>query len=152
MGCHAALNRLRVAKAFGDAEPDARVLSCAVELCSLHHQYGWRPDRIVANSLLADGAAAVVAGGRSKSTHDWRLIASASAIFPDTEDAMRWQIRDHGFEMALSAKLPELIPPICVLGSTHGSQGLACRSARSAAGPFTPAGLACWRPSKKPAT
>ncbi len=33
MGCHGAINGLRVARAFADSEPEARVLMCAVELC-----------------------------------------------------------------------------------------------------------------------
>ena len=61
MGCHGALNGLRVARAFLDANPSACVLLCALELCSLHHQYGWDADKVVANALFADGAAAVVA-------------------------------------------------------------------------------------------
>ena len=40
MGCHGALNGLRVANAFATADPAARVLLCAVELCSLHYYYG----------------------------------------------------------------------------------------------------------------
>jgi prepilin-type processing-associated H-X9-DG protein len=109
MGCHAALNGLRVAKAFTDSDPEACVLMCAVELCSLHYQYGWHPDRIVSNALFADGAAAVVARGRAGANPGWQLNSSASAVVPETEEAMRWHIRDHGFEMTLSAKVPELI-------------------------------------------
>ena len=60
MGCQGALNGLRVARAFVDAEPAACVLLCALELCSLHLQYGWNADKIVANALFADGAAAAV--------------------------------------------------------------------------------------------
>ncbi|MCA9117000.1 MAG: type III polyketide synthase, partial [Planctomycetaceae bacterium] len=37
MGCHALLNALRAASAFAAADPAARVLVAAVELCSLHH-------------------------------------------------------------------------------------------------------------------
>src|SRR5262249_50069837 len=62
MGCHGALNGLRVARAFADAEPGARVLLCAVELCSLHYHYAYDPQRMVANALFGDGAAAVVGG------------------------------------------------------------------------------------------
>src|SRR6266404_4975811 len=36
MGCHGALNALRAARAFTAEDPAARVLVCAVELCSLH--------------------------------------------------------------------------------------------------------------------
>ena len=60
MGCHGALNGLRLARAFIKANPQAVVMLCAVELCSLHQQYGWNPEQIVANALFADGAAAVV--------------------------------------------------------------------------------------------
>ena len=57
MGCHGALNGLRVARAFAAANPNACVLLSAVKF-RLHHQYHWQPDQIVANALFADGAAA----------------------------------------------------------------------------------------------
>ena len=60
MGCHGALNALRVAQAYVAADPAACVLVCAVEMCSLHHQYGWNAEKVVANALFADGAGAVV--------------------------------------------------------------------------------------------
>ncbi len=110
MGCHAALNGLRVARAFADADPGARVLVCAVELCSLHYHYGWDPQRVVANSLFADGAAALV--GVHASTvpgTPWRLVASGSCLIPDSETAMTWSIGDHGFAMTLSKQVPALI-------------------------------------------
>lgn len=110
MGCHGALNALRVARAFTEADPSACILVCAVELCSLHQQYGWDPDQIVANALFSDGAAAVVCTGQSSRAADcWRLAASGSAIIPNSQDAMSWQIGDHGFKMSLSPRVPELI-------------------------------------------
>ena len=108
MGCHGALNGLRVADAFLKADPHAKVLLCCVELCSLHHQYGWSPDRIVSNALFADGAAAVVLTNESAEA-GWQLLASGSVVLPDTLGDMGWRIRDHGFEMTLSARVPELI-------------------------------------------
>ncbi|QDU01887.1 Alpha-pyrone synthesis polyketide synthase-like Pks18 [Gimesia chilikensis] len=110
MGCHGALNGLRIAKAFTDNDPQARVLVCAVELCSLHQQYGWCPDKIVANALFADGAAAVVGKQASREPADlWQLIASGSTIVPDSEEMMSWRIGDNGFEMTLSPRIPDLI-------------------------------------------
>ncbi len=115
MGCHGALNGLRVANALSAADPAASILLCAVELCSLHQQYGWNPDRIVANALFADGAAALVAGadpGGSRDHHRWfplKLLASGSTIVGDSEEVMRWRIGDHGFQMTLSAQVPDLI-------------------------------------------
>ncbi|QEH36814.1 Alpha-pyrone synthesis polyketide synthase-like Pks18 [Aquisphaera giovannonii] len=115
MGCHGALNGLRVADAFLRADPDACVLLCALELCSLHHQYGWDAERIVSNSLFADGAAAVVAvpeaasAGVARASRRLRLVASGSTLIADSEDAMSWRIGDHGFQMTLSNRVPDLI-------------------------------------------
>ena len=110
MGCHGLLNGLRVARAFLDQDDRACVLVVAVEMCSLHHQYGWDSDRIVANALFADGAAALVAVvGESSSPAQLRHIASGSQVIDDSEDAMSWRIGDHGFVMTLSPRVPELI-------------------------------------------
>ncbi len=110
MGCHGALNGLRVAAALVGEEPGARVLLCAVELCSLHVHYGWDPEKIVANALFADGAGALIlAPASSASAEAWQLAASGSSLLPDSEDAMTWRIGDHGFEMTLSPRVPSLI-------------------------------------------
>jgi predicted naringenin-chalcone synthase len=110
MGCHGALNGLRVARAFTGADPKARVLICAVELCSLHYHYGWNPKRMVANALFADGAAALVGGpAEAAPAGAWRVAASGSCLFPDCEYAMTWHVGDHGFDMTLSTRVPNLI-------------------------------------------
>jgi len=112
MGCHGALNGLRVARAFVEADPNARVLLCAVELCTLHHQYGWNPDQIVANALFADGSAAVVCVPAADDSHSDAMlsaVSSASTIVPETEDLMSWRIGDNGFQMGLSARVPDVI-------------------------------------------
>jgi predicted naringenin-chalcone synthase len=123
MGCHGALNGLRVAAAFA-ADPAARVLLCAVELCSLHYYYGSAADKLVANALFADGAAAVAgsaaSGGRQPPDlmtdqgadaprSPWRLLASGSCLIPDSAGDMAWAVGDHGFEMTLSRRVPGLI-------------------------------------------
>jgi prepilin-type processing-associated H-X9-DG protein len=112
MGCHGALNGLRVARAYIEADPNARVLLCAIELCTLHHQYGWNPDQIVANALFADGSAAVVcvpATDAHQSEATLSALSSASTIVPETEDLMSWRIGDHGFQMGLSPRVPDVI-------------------------------------------
>ena len=110
MGCHGALNGLRVARAFAGAEANARVLLCATELCSLHYYYGWNAQKMIANALFADGSAALVGGCIADAPHGaWRVVASGSYVFPATADAMTWSIGDHGFEMTLAKKVPGLI-------------------------------------------
>jgi predicted naringenin-chalcone synthase len=109
MGCHGALNGLRVAAAYTGADPAACVLLCAVELCSLHFHYQWNPKRLVANALFADAAGAVVGTGGPAGPDGWRVAASGSCLFPDSEYAMTWDIGDHGFDMTLSTRVPNLI-------------------------------------------
>jgi predicted naringenin-chalcone synthase len=108
MGCHAALNGLRVANAFASAGPTARVLVCSVELCSLHYHYGWDPPKVVANALFADGSGALV-GAADGPPDCWRLTANGSCLIPEAADAMTWTIGDHGFGMTLSKRIPEVI-------------------------------------------
>ena len=110
MGCHGAINGLRVASALAAADPSGAVLLCAVELCSLHHQYGWHPERIVANALFADGAAAVVGRRPAQQTADaWRLRGTGSCILEQAHDMMTWRVQDHGFVMTLSPHVPSVI-------------------------------------------
>jgi predicted naringenin-chalcone synthase len=109
IGCHGALNALRAARATVVADPAAVVLLCAVELCSLHYQYGDDSDRLVANALFADGAAALVGRASADGEDPWRVVSSGSCLLPDCEDGMTWKIGDHGFEMTLSSRVPELI-------------------------------------------
>ena len=110
MGCHGALNGLRVANAFASSDPDARLLICSVELCSLHYHYGWDPPKVVANALFADGCGAIVGvPGERAPAGAWRLKASGSHLIPEAADAMTWTIGDNGFGMTLSKKIPEVI-------------------------------------------
>jgi predicted naringenin-chalcone synthase len=110
MGCHGSCNALRVARAFVEAEPNARVLVCATELASVHYYYTWNPKRMVGNALFGDGAAALVAGRDSDFPFErWRLVGGGSCLFPDSEHALTWSIGNHGFDMTLSTRLPDLI-------------------------------------------
>lgn len=113
MGCHGAFNALRVAEAFVTARPESVPLVVCVELCSLHFQYGARSDVVVANSIFADGAAAVVGGHASSPRRArgpaWLLESQWSRILPDSGHEMGWIIGDHGFEMNLSAAVPATI-------------------------------------------
>jgi predicted naringenin-chalcone synthase len=110
MGCHGALNALRVAGGYAGSAPGACILVCAVELCSLHYQYGWNSDLVVSNGIFADGAAALVGGGGPGQAGDgWMLARSGSALLEDSAELMAWRIGDHGFEMSLSPRVPGVI-------------------------------------------
>lgn len=113
MGCHGAMNGLATARALARSDPNARVLLCCVELCSLHFQYGWDEQQLVANALFADGAAAAVIGQGTAADEavrgddgTWQIVDTASCLLPDSDEQMTWQIDDHGFVMTLSPQVP----------------------------------------------
>jgi alpha-pyrone synthase len=118
MGCHAAINGLRVANAFATSDANARILLCAVETCSVHFHYGDSKEKQIANSIFADGAAAVVGWAdslppgpikRTANSPSPRLLATGSCLIPESTEEMKWTIGDHGFEMTLTRKVPDLI-------------------------------------------
>jgi len=108
MGCHAGLNAMAIAAAICRTHSSHRVLLCCVELCSLHFQYGWDEQKLVANALFADGAGAAILGPGPAG--DWPAIAgAASRVIDGTAAEMGWAVGDHGFEMTLSPRVPGLI-------------------------------------------
>lgn len=109
MGCHGMFNALAMANPIVASDPTARVLVVAVELCSLHFHYGWDGQKLVANALFADGAAAMVCRGDDGATPLLEIMAHGSRLLPDSEQAMSWRIGDHGFEMTLDPSVPKLI-------------------------------------------
>jgi predicted naringenin-chalcone synthase len=109
MGCHGAMNGLRVADALSKASTkNGYVLLCAAEICSIHFHYGWNSDNLLANSLFGDGAAALLLAP-ARGPENWCLMDSASYVVPDSLEAMSWKVEDHGFTMTLSPAVPSLI-------------------------------------------
>ncbi|CAN5510384.1 type III polyketide synthase [soil metagenome] len=106
MGCHGAINGLRVATAITTADPSAIVLLVAVELCSLHYYYGADPGKVIANALFADGAAAVIITGHGPGQP---ILATGSHLIAHSEREMAWVIGDHGFTMTMTKQIPKQI-------------------------------------------
>ncbi len=106
MGCHGFFNALRVAQALA---AEGNVLVVSVELCSIHVAYGSDPGRMVANALFADGASAAIVSRQKRKPSNWRLQATASYLFPNSQDLMGWEIGNHGFRMHLSPEIPKVI-------------------------------------------
>ncbi len=110
MGCHGMINGLRAARGIVAADPQAKVLLCAVELCSLHFKFQWDPERMLGNALFADGAAAMVAVAPSSAAMPGcRLQDTGSCLVADSREAITWHVGDAGFDMSLSNRVPGLI-------------------------------------------
>jgi alpha-pyrone synthase len=109
MGCYAAFNALKIADSFCKSDPNAKVLIVCTELCSLHFQREATDDNLVANALFADGSAAVLVEGKSNSKMQLSLESFHSDLSKTGEQDMAWTVGDLGFEMRLSAYVPEII-------------------------------------------
>ncbi|UXX80183.1 type III polyketide synthase [Reichenbachiella carrageenanivorans] len=110
MGCYAAMNAMGMAKDICDNHPVAQVLIVSVELCSLHLQKEQTEDNLLAHSLFADGAAAVVVKGQSAPNEPaLAILHTASQLLVNGQSDMAWQIGNTGFQMALTAYVPKII-------------------------------------------
>jgi predicted naringenin-chalcone synthase len=109
MGCSGAFHGLRVARRAA-LEPDARVLLVCVELCSLHRRDESGAGALVAQSLFGDGAAAAVLGVTRDGDRAVVLLgADRTHLEPGTREALTWEMRDEGFAVRLSPRLPSLV-------------------------------------------
>ena len=111
MGCYAAFPAMRMAHRFCQACPEAVVLVVCLELCSLHLQFREEADSLLANALFADGAAAVFVSAREPAADRPALAIEsfASALAPEGEQEMAWEIGDRGFDIRLSTYVPGII-------------------------------------------
>ncbi|NUL49322.1 type III polyketide synthase [Cellulosimicrobium funkei] len=117
MGCYAAIPALREAAALCEADPAAVVLVVSAELCTVHVRVANDQDTIVGASLFSDGSgAAIVTGDDSAASGAatgrapaLRLDGFATVLTPVGEEAMAWNIGDHGFEMILGTYVPHII-------------------------------------------
>lgn len=111
MGCYGAFNALKAADYICRSQVDAKVLIADIELCTLHFQKENTLDNWIANSLFADGAAAVLVEPKeNRSTRKGLLLKSFyNTLVPEAKDEMGWRIGNTGFEMRLSSQISKSI-------------------------------------------
>lgn len=106
MGCYAAINALKLARHIVRSAPESRVLLVNLELCSLHMQQTNQVEQMLSFLVFGDGCAASVVSADPTGLAIDRFHA---ALLPDTQRLITWNIRDHGFEMFLSGRVPGAI-------------------------------------------
>ncbi|PIQ49624.1 MAG: type III polyketide synthase [Cytophagales bacterium CG12_big_fil_rev_8_21_14_0_65_40_12] len=111
MGCYAAITGIRTADAFCKADPNAKVLIVATELCTIHFQNKPDEDNLLANAIFSDGSAAflMTAFNENSSQKGLSPLAFHTEILNDGGENMAWNIGDFGFEMKLSSYVPSLV-------------------------------------------
>ena len=109
LGCAAGAMALGRAADYLKAHPGGNVLIIAVELPSLTFQ---RKDisqaNLISSILFGDGAAAVLVTAKPKPRKP-KILVSETYTFPDSLDAMGFDLRDSGFHILLSKDVPEMI-------------------------------------------
>jgi alpha-pyrone synthase len=103
MGCYAGMNALKLARHVVRSEPSAKVLILNLELCTLHLQETQDLNQVLSFLIFGDGCAAtlVSADNTGLAIDSFRAI-----LIPETRDLITWRIRDLGFDMFLSGKVP----------------------------------------------
>ncbi len=109
MGCYAAFNALKVAYEICLGQSAAKVLVVCTELCSLHFQKENKEDNYLANALFGDGAASAIIESVNEPGNWFALKSFYCDILPTGAKEMAWNIDNFGFEMKLSAYVPDVI-------------------------------------------
>jgi alkylresorcinol/alkylpyrone synthase len=119
LGCVAGAAGIARAVDYVRAYPKQYAILLSVELCSLTWQeQDASMAHIVASGLFGDGAAAVVLAGEETPLAQRptsvkrpcpRVVDTRSTFYPDTEHLMGWKIDHNGFNIVLSAEVPELV-------------------------------------------
>ena len=89
------------------AHPGELALVVAVELCSLTFQAGdASKSNLIASSLFADGAAAVLLGAGQEGPE---VLGSHSTTWPNTEDVMGWDLVETGLKVRFAKSVPQIV-------------------------------------------
>ncbi len=109
MGCYGAFNALKVANSICKSDPDAKVIVVCVELCTIHFQKQFTLTNVFSNAIFSDGAAAIIIQNKPPNTKCLTLENFYCDLLPQTSQEMAWTIADYGFDIVLSAYVPQAI-------------------------------------------
>lgn len=121
LGCVAGAAGIARAADYVRGFPDHVAVLLSVELCSLTLQRGdLSIPNLIASGLFGDGAAAAVVLGAERAA-DLRsrapaggaagpeILATKSVFYPHSERVMGWDISESGFQIVLSAEVPQVV-------------------------------------------
>ena len=106
LGCAGGAAGVARAADYARAYPEELALVIVVELCSLTFQVGdISKSNLVAASLFADGAAAVLLGAGEGP----EVLGSHSTTWPGTEDVMGWDLMETGLKVRFARSVPQIV-------------------------------------------
>ncbi len=109
-GCAGGVAGLARASELARAHPGKRFLLLSLELCSLAFlTEDLSKKSIVASALFGDGAAGALVTGDEVRAEGPGVGASASRLWPGTEDVMGWNVREDGLGVVFSPEIPSIL-------------------------------------------
>ena len=114
LGCSAGTSALGFAHRHLMAHPEHKVLVAAMELPSTQWQNHDRSlDNLIGALIFGDGAgAAVLTGSEGGKDSGLQILSHSSYLVPDTTKNLGYDLRDGGFHLVLSARLPRLLAKV----------------------------------------
>jgi alkylresorcinol/alkylpyrone synthase len=113
LGCAGGIGGLARAYEYTRAFPEQRVLLVCVEICSATFQWDDLTTRnLIATSLFADGAAAVVVAGdqaQPSAALPLEILSTQSTLWSDSLEVMGWDTVDSGFRVVFSPRIPGIV-------------------------------------------
>ena len=110
LGCVAGAAGISRAADYVKAYPDQVAVLLSVELCSLTLQLqDLSIANLISSGLFGDGAAAAVVVGEERLAKGPRVVATRSIFYRDSERVMGWDISEKGFQVVLSAEVPNVV-------------------------------------------
>ena len=106
MGCYAAVNALKLADQIVRADAGSRVLVVNCELCTLHLKETEDLETLLSFCLWGDGCSAALV---TAEPHGLRLDGFHAVVAADARELMTWKVRDDGFDMVLSGRVPAAV-------------------------------------------
>jgi alkylresorcinol/alkylpyrone synthase len=110
LGCVAGAAGIARVHDYLAGHPNEVGVLLAVELCSLTLQRGDESmANFVASGLFGDGAAAVVMVGDNRSQAGPTIVDTRSAVYPNSEGVIGFNVGETGFEIVLTSEVAEVI-------------------------------------------
>ncbi len=115
LGCAGGAMGLSRAYEYAKAYPESLVLLLSLELCGLTFiKQDMSKSNLVATSLFADGAGAVLIAGDNRAQAGTTaatpaILGSKTQTWPDSLDIMGWDVTDDGLQVIFSQDIPTLV-------------------------------------------
>ncbi|MEX2104127.1 MAG: 3-oxoacyl-[acyl-carrier-protein] synthase III C-terminal domain-containing protein, partial [Bacilli bacterium] len=114
LGCAGGTGGVGRAFEWAKANPTSRILLVTVELCGLTFiRNDMSKSNLVATSLFADGAAAVLISGDDLPESPYkvtpRIIDSMSTLWKDSYGVMGWNVTEQGLKVVFSKDIPTIV-------------------------------------------